>query len=120
MPDLGRLTDPWYEAEFGGNATPAGGFRRQGGAIEGAQLLFLWCPCAYGNDARAHGLIVPFRNPRGAPVPDHNFGIRSRDGQTKPRWEMSGTGLADLTLSPSIDVGDPSCWHGYIQGGLVT
>src|ERR1700677_2629961 len=52
MPDLGRLTDPWYEAEFGGNATPAGGFRRQGCVIEGAQLLFLWCPCAYGNDAR--------------------------------------------------------------------
>src|SRR5271165_3716463 len=113
--NLGRLLDPWYEAEFGGNAGPTGSWRRQGDTIEGAQLVFLWCPCAYGNDARAHGLIIPFRNPRNAPVPEHNFGILSRDGQTKTRWEMSGSGLHDLTLSPSVDVGDPSCWHGYIQ-----
>ena len=116
---IARLVDPWFEAEFGGNDSPSGGWRRQGATIDGAQLLFLWCPCAYGHDARAHGLIVPFANPRGAPVPDHNFGIRARDGITKTRWQMTGTGLTDLTLSPSVDVGEPSCWHGHIVDGEV-
>jgi Family of unknown function (DUF6527) len=116
----GRLIDPWYEAEFGGNAGPRGSWRRQGADLEGAQLLFLWCPCAYLHDSRAHGLVVPFRNPRNAPVPEHNFGIVARDKKTQPRWEMTGTGLHDLTLTPSVDVGDPSCWHGHITAGAVT
>ena|ERR1019366_6676071 len=116
---IARLTDPWFEAEFGGTGTEQGSFRRQGGQIDGAQLLFLWCPCAYGNDARAHGLIVPFANPRGATITEYNFGMRARDGVSRPRWQMSGTGLDDLTLSPSVDVGEPSCWHGYIENGVV-
>ena len=38
------------------------------------------------------------------------------------RWAAGGTGYSDLTLSPSIDctVGDPKCWHGFIQNGEVT
>ena len=116
----GRLTDAWYEAQFGGRATPTGGWHRQGSVIEGAQLIFLWCPCAYGDNERAHGLIIPFRNPRSAPVPAHNFGITTRDRKTQPRWLMEGTGLHDLTLSPSVDVGQPSCWHGWIKAGAVT
>jgi hypothetical protein len=32
---------------------------------------------------------------------------------------MDGTGLSDLTLSPSVDVGEPSCWHGFIRNGEV-
>jgi hypothetical protein len=79
----------------------------------------LWCSCSFGNDGRAHGLIVPFANPRNAPVVQNNFGITSRDGKTKTRWQVSGTGLSDLTLSPSVDVGEPSCWHGHITDGEV-
>jgi hypothetical protein len=116
---IARLTDPWFEAEFGGQGTERGSWRRQGGQLDGAQLLFLWCPCAFGNDSRAHGLMIPFANPRNAAVTQFNFGITGRDGKTKTRWQMSGTGLSDLTLSPSVDVGEPSCWHGYITQGEV-
>lgn len=117
---IARLTDPWFEAEFGGKGTERGSFTRQGGVIDGAQLLFLWCPCAFGKDSRAHGLIVPFANPRNASIVQANFGITGRDGKTKTRWNIArGTGLSDLTLTPSIDVGEPSCWHGYIVSGEV-
>lgn len=113
------LTDPWFEAEFYGKADGRG-LARQGASIDGAQGLFMWCPCAFGNDHRAHGLIVPFANPRNAPELPAEHGPLSRDGGHRPRWQMSGEGLGDLTLSPSIDVGEPSCWHGHISGGLVT
>lgn len=115
-----RLVDLWFEAEFYGNANERGGFVRQGPSIDGAQGLFLWCPCAYGKDERAHGLIIPFTNPRNAPELPANHGPVSRnDPSHHPRWFMVGTGLGDLTLSPSVDVGTPSCWHGFISGGEV-
>lgn len=115
-----KLTDPWFEAEFYGNATDKS-LRRQGAQIEGAQGLVMYCPCAYGReDARAHGLIVPFANPRNAPALPADHGPTRRHSDVHTRWEMSGSGLDDLTLSPSIDVGEPSCWHGYIKNGEVT
>jgi hypothetical protein len=112
------LTDPWFEAEFYGKAHEQC-FTRIGANIDGAQGLFLWCPCGYSTD-KCHGLIVPFANPRNAPElpPDH--GPTSRDGSYHPRWQMGGDGLHNLTISPSIDVGTDSCWHGHITGGAVT
>jgi len=118
------LTDPWFEAEFFGNVTPERSYRRQGGEIEGAQGVFLWCPCGYGkpeyplDNGRPHGILVPFSNPRNAPLIPENFGPVGRDGK-HPRWAMSGTGLHDLTVTPSIAVGNPECWHGYITAGEV-
>lgn len=115
-----RLTDPWFEAEFYGNAT-ATGYRRQGAQIEGAQGLVMYCPCCYGKDDGAHGLIIPFANPRNAPQLPANHGPTARGNPSlHPRWAMSGTGLGDLTLTPSVDVGEPSCWHGFITSGVVT
>jgi hypothetical protein len=119
------LLDPWFEAQFYGQATDYS-HREQGGELDGAQGLFLWCPCGYGRPefplegSRPHAIIVPFANPRNAPVLPENHGPVSRDGTKRPRWTMSGTGLGDLTLSPSIDVGTPSCWHGHIRKGEVT
>jgi len=122
---MANLTDPWFEAEFYGNVTPSG-WRRQGPQIEGAQGLFLWCPCGYGKaeypeaGGRPHGLIVPFANPRNAPALPPNHGpVSSVDGEPHPRWEMHGTGLHDLTIHPSIAVGKPECWHSFIQNGVV-
>lgn len=132
-----RLIDPWFEAEFYGRLTPTSSFWRQGGTIEGAQGLFLWCPCGYGvldehgqekypldvslNKGRPHGVIVPFANPRNAPPCPADHGPVSSDGKTHPRWTMTGSGLQDLTLTPSIAVGGaPECWHGYITNGVVT
>lgn len=115
-----RLTDEWFEAEFYGKATEMS-YWRQGANIEGAQGIFLWCPCAYGNNERAHGLIIPFANPRNAPALPPGHGPHSRHDSTHhPRWTMSGTSLGDLTLTPSVDVGTPSCWHGWITNGAVT
>jgi D-serine dehydratase len=114
-----KLTNPWFEAEFYGKAHGVA-FTRQGPSIEGAQGLFLWCPCGYGRpDGAAHGLIVPFANPRNAPQLPPVHGPQARDGSQRPRWTMTGTGLDDLTLTPSVDVGEPSCWHGYIAAGEV-
>ncbi len=114
-----RLTDPWFEAEFYGNATESS-LRRQGADIEGAQGVVLFCPCSYGTDEGAHGLLIPFDNPRNAPALPPKHGPTSRHNPTwHPRWTMTGTGLSDLTLTPSVDVGDPSCWHGFITQGEI-
>lgn len=117
---IARLSDPWFEAEFYGNATEKS-YQRQGASIDGAQGLFLWCPCAYPNDKRAHGLIIPFTNPRNAPELPPEHGPKVPDSDFHPRWVMSGTGLDDLTLMPSVNVGPPcSCWHGFINNGEVS
>ena len=118
---IARLDDPWFEAEFYGKANDLGGHHCQGPNIEGAQGLFLWCPCSYGHDERAHGLIIPFANPRNAPQLPLNHGPYARNDPTRRvRWTMSGTGLQDLTLVPSVDVGTPPCWHGHITNGEIT
>lgn len=129
---IAKLTDPWFDAEFYGEADDKGGHRHQGGQIEGAQGLFLWCPCGYGKPefplegGRPHGVMVPFANPRNAPQLPPNHGPQSaRDpAAPRPRWQMQGNGLGDLTTSPSVQVGSPSdntaCWHGYITNGEVT
>jgi hypothetical protein len=122
---IAPLTDPWFEAEFYGQATQYS-YRLQGASIEGAQGLFLWCPCGYGqaqyplSGPRPHGLLVPFANPRNAPALPAEHGPVGHSGE-HPRWTMAGSGLADLTLAPSVDVGAPqSCWHGFIRNGEVS
>lgn len=138
---IAKLTDPWFDAEFYGKADVRGGYTLQGGEVEGAQGLFLWCPCGFGkpeyplNGGKPHGVIVPFANPRNAPQLPPNHGPHSArtgcsvamagrsdtctDPSHHPRWHMEGTGLHDLTTTPSIAVGNPECWHGFITNGLV-
>ncbi len=124
-----RLDDPWFDAVFYGNvhADEQGRMThtRQDG-IEGAQGVEFWCPCGYADarypldGGRPHAVMVPFRNPRNAPQLPVDHGPQSKnDPSQHPRWEMSGTGLHDLTISPSIDVGNPSCWHGHVTNGEV-
>ena len=129
-----RLTDPWFEAEFIGNIGPDGSFRRQGANIDGAQGIFLYSPCAFGEEGGVHAVVVPFANPRNAPPVPANF-------EPATRWAVTGTGLDDLSLYPSIDCtverpehmeanrraglgpGECSpgrrCWHGFITNGEV-
>jgi hypothetical protein len=123
---IARLDDPWFEAEFQKNTTAKG--HEGTDSLEGADGIFLWCPCGYGkpgfplDGARPHGLIVSFANPRGCPPAPPDAGSRSAGGGPS-RWTIvSGTGLSDLTLSPSVDVGSKTskCWHGFIQNGIVT
>lgn len=119
---IGRLDDPWFGATFIGNTTAAG--HHMDVPFQEADGVFFWCPCGFGKPAypldgpRPHGVIVSFANPpSGRPVPA-NAGSRSRSGGPS-RWTVSGTSLADLTLSPSVDVGNPSCWHGFVEKGVV-
>lgn len=99
---------------------------RVGDRLEGAQGVLFQCPkCAVGKRRAkgggfqgAHYIRVFFSNPRGAPV-------APADVDDNPRWEMSGSSLADLTLSRSIDLshdkeGKPQegCqWHGFVKNG---
>lgn len=116
-----RLDDPWFDAQFL-VTDPDGKGHRDIDTLDGADGIFFWCPCGYGkpeyplDGARPHGVIVSFANPRGTPPAPAHGGSRSRDGGPS-RWTMSGTGLSDLTLTPSIDV---RCWHGFITNGVVT
>lgn len=117
-----RLDDPWFEAEFYGQAT-ADSHVRQGLRLDGAQGLFLYCPCRYGQTDGAHTLLVPFANPRGAPPPPPDHGpTNTAPSKPRPRWtlDQNSTGLGDLSLSPSVDVGSDHCWHGFITSGEVT
>lgn len=65
-----------------------------------AQGIRFRCPCGAG-----HALVVWFDG-RGVPA----------DEIPTPRWQVSGSGYADLTLSPSLDAG---CWHGFVRSGDV-
>jgi hypothetical protein len=128
---IARLTDPWFEAEFLGCITPDGRSHRHAHedgtplAFGEAQALFLWCPCGFGkpeyplDGGRPHGVIVPFANGPGGPVPA-DFGPLSKDKKTRPRWTVSGDSLGNLTCTPSVAVGDPECWHGFITNGEMT
>jgi len=77
-----------------------------------AQGIYFTCPvCADG-----HMVGVTFR---GRGVPDD---LGSSDGEKPTRWAVEGTGFADLTLSPSIDLTrrNACTWHGWVRGGSVT
>jgi len=112
-----KLTDPYFEAKFMKNTTAAGWSRTS--ELVGADGVWFYCPCGVGNPNGAHGVIVSFANPRGCSPAPPDAGSQSRDGKPS-RWTMTGTGLADLTLQPSVDVGTPSCWHGWVKNGEVT
>jgi len=109
-----RLTDVWFEASFY-RYTPNGTEEVQ--ELMDAQGVFFWCPCGYGkpefqlDGARPHGCMIPFSNPIFPTEPPPGEG---------PKWIVSGTGLHDLTLTPSIANAAPTpCWHGFITRGDV-
>lgn len=120
--DVGGVRLLELDAEFVGNATTQS-FRRQGDAIEGAQGVIFQCPkCAEGKEhgeehgrrfvVGAHYVLCWFRNPQGAaPIPAAWY-------PKIARWEMFGSGLADLSLRPSVLLTGPGCgWHGWITAG---
>ena len=76
-----------------------------------AQGIRFTCPtCQQDHGHHAHRIVVPFR---GRDVP-----ITVNGGHT---WDVSGDGIADLTLMPSINAAGGICrWHGWITKGMVT
>lgn len=118
-----RLSEPWFDAKFIGEIEENGSYRYLD-SIDGAQGVFLWCPCGRRDPkyqdpdgGRPHGLLLPFHNPRNAPLAPDSFN-RQANGKT-PRWVMTGTGITDLCLTPSISIGKPQCWHGFVTNGEV-
>lgn len=103
-----KLTDLNFEAQFVRDVV--GLSFRLSDSIQGAQALWMYCPCGEG-----HHILVPFAD---CGLPDE-FGPLARDGKTHPRWNVSGDSLANLTLTPSVDVGTASCWHGWITNGEI-
>jgi hypothetical protein len=99
-----RLTDSCFEAALY-RVRPDVGVEHVGELADADGVRFL-CPCGGG-----HLTLIPFDNPR--------------NGSAPPRggWHVSGTGLVDLTLTPSIRTsGGPDhaeCWHGFITAGEV-
>lgn len=98
-------------------ATPHGGHQDVATFAEAQGVLFV-CPSCYRKNGNSgigvHMVLVWFRD-RG--VPD--------DAVPKPaRWAASGTSIADLTLTPSVNLqtNDASRdeWHGFITNGEVT
>lgn len=87
---------------------------RKTDSLEEAQGVWFQCPACYvrnGGPVGTHYVLCWFRD-RG--VPDN---WDPRPG----RWAPSGSGLADLTLSPSVHLSGPGCgWHGFVQAGKVT
>lgn len=100
-----HITDKEFEATFYTAAVGTPGVQFID-ALHGAQGVYFTCPC--GN----HSLMIPFANPRGA---TRQYPVAG--------WQMQGSGLHDLTLSPSIlvDGGHPqgSCWHGFVTAGEI-
>lgn len=78
-----------------------------------AQGIFLLCPkCFEANHGPVgtHAVICWFRD-RGVPA-------EAVPGPA--RWGALGTGLDDLTLSPSVQLLGGCRWHGFITSGAVT
>ncbi len=78
-----------------------------------AQSIWFECPVCTGG--RSHPVLVSFAAHRLA----DDQGSQNREGKPS-RWQVSGTGIDDLTLHPSIDC-TPSCpWHGWVKNGAIT
>ncbi len=76
-----------------------------------AQGVLFECPKCFkdnGGPVGTHMVLCWFR---GRGVPDTE--------KPKPgRWAVSGTGLADLTLHPSVHLIGAGCgWHGWVKNG---
>ena len=88
--------------------------------VEGAQGIMFYCP-----KCQNHMVLVPFANPRNAPViPQEAF------ERIKFRWTFSGETLETVSITPSVDLskdcsphGDGqfgSCdWHGWVTNGVA-
>lgn len=86
--------------------------------LAAAQAVLLLCPLCFGNKkgpVGVHSVQVTFA---GRGVPD-NVGTHNSEGRPT-RWQVSGTGLSDLTTHPSVWLQGGCGWHGWITNGVAT
>jgi hypothetical protein len=77
------------------------------------------CPACSVWGSRLHGahmVSLLFVNPAdgGQPEPASADVVGDNGGK---RWTRTGSTFADLSISPSVNVG---CWHGHVLGGVVS
>lgn len=79
--------------------------------LEAQGILFLCPKCFVENKGPVgtHCVLVWFRD-RGVPP----------EFQPTPRWVVSGTGMSDLTTSPSIHIRTGCGYHGFLTNGEAT
>lgn len=85
--------------------------------LAAAQGVMFKCPLCYpkaGGPKGVHLVEVTFA---GRGVRDDE-GCHNRDGQPT-RWTVLGTGVADLTIAPSIELQGGCGWHGYVTNGVA-
>jgi hypothetical protein len=86
-----------------------------------AQGIQFLCPSCFIRNNGAVGTHLIEVSFAGRNVRDDE-GSHKRDGQPS-RWNCSGSGYGDLTLTPSvlIDPAKPACdgWHGFVTNGEV-
>lgn len=99
-----------------GVAIPGDYFRQVDSLAEAHGIRFL-CPKSFAANSGpvgTHSVQVYFA---GSPVPEH-IG-KNKEGQTV-RWNVSGSDLDNLSLTPSIQEEDEICkWHGFVGSGGV-
>lgn len=79
--------------------------------LEEAQAVAFLCPRCFPG----HEVHVTFSGRGVGP----EYGCHNKAGNAV-RWDVSGTGLDDLSTTPSILIEDGCGWHGYITNGEVT
>jgi hypothetical protein len=90
-------------------------YKRRVDTLAEAQSVWFLCPACFQKNGGAKGTHMVEVGFHGRGLLDHQSS-RSRAGGPS-RWHVDGTGLHDLTLSPSVDCG---CWHGFITNGEAT
>jgi hypothetical protein len=73
----------------------------------------LWFDCPACAKTNGHGVLIGFAG-RNAP---HPLSV-GKDGQPT-NWNVSGTGLDDLVLTPSIQLHGGCNWHGFVGSNGV-
>lgn len=108
-----RLTDGWmcWLVQF----DPVTGGKHRVHTLEEADGIYFVCPkCATPSKHEpgkfsGHPILVWFADrPR---VP--------KEAEPLPRWRVSGTGINDLTLFPSILLPSGCRWHGWVKNGAT-
>lgn len=82
-------------------------------ALVGADGIRFECPGCRSAERDIHMVQVFFGHGN---APAH-LGKNGK-GETQ-RWSATGTGYADLALSPSIQVQGPCNWHGFVRNGEI-
>ncbi len=81
----------------------------------GVKLLCPHCQVVEG----APTIAVLFANPPdGGPAAPAGSNLPGENGGR--RWQLSGSALDDMSLSPSVDCGSCGHWHGFVSHGQAT